>query len=74
MTRPEKVEELTRALIDTLLAQPGDTTASEMLSAALTFTSHMIAVLLRMGADPEELRAGLNQVAAQLPVDSRTIH
>ena len=74
MTRIDKVEELTKILIETLLNSSSDTSANEMLSAVLTLTNHLIEVLLRMGADPEALRAALNQIAAQIPNDSRTIH
>ena len=74
MSRPEVVEQLTVTLLDALLTGPADTTANEMYSAALTLVNRMTYVLLGMGADPDAIRAALNQIASQLPTDSSTVH
>lgn len=74
MSRPEVVDKLATALLDTLLQGAENTTADEMFSASLTLVNRMVEVLLRLGADPDEMRAGLNQIASQLPIITKTVH
>jgi hypothetical protein len=74
MSRPETVARLTMALLDTLQAEAEDTTATEMFSAALTLVNQIVVIMLRMGADPDALRAAVNVVMASIPDESKTVH
>lgn len=75
MSRPEVVDQLARALLDTLMSDlTQEPTADEMFSASLTLVNRMVEVILRLGGDPNAMRAGLNQVASQLPIITKTVH
>lgn len=72
--RPEVVDYLANEMLDTLVARSDGTSADEMFCAVLTVTNRMMLVLLRLGADPDGIKVGLNVIANQIPSDSRVVH
>lgn len=72
--RPEVVDYLANEMLDTLVAKSDGTSADEMFCAVLTVTNRMMLVLLRLGADPDGIKVGLNVIASQIPSDSRVVH